>query len=201
MYRLPHLVNDILGVLLSKGVGRLESAGDVYVFQLENHVLRIPAKMLNLDIKKQEIGHYYSRQKPMHPTEILDTIDAILNDCMFSEFMGINGRLEEVRQSLGRSSNPDAFRDNPPGKVHIRFRKGGKKYLLVSECPANTESYHELPLFHQLEKRWLEGKLLQSFSLLREDRYGWHHVFEVDAVSISEKIVYLFEMKHLLLSF
>lgn len=196
MYRLPTLVNDILGVLLSKGVGRLESAGDVYLFQIENHVLRIPAKMLRPVIKNQVIGHYYSRQKPMHPNEILDTIDAILSDIMFSEFMGINGRLEKVRKSLNRPSNPDAFRDNPPGKVHIRFRTGGKKYLLVSDCPANTESYHELPLFHQLEKRWLEGNLLQSFSLLREDEYGWHHMFEIDAVSVAENIVYLFEMKH-----
>ncbi|MBD3157860.1 MAG: hypothetical protein GF309_03635 [Candidatus Lokiarchaeota archaeon] len=196
MYKLVALINDILGVLLSKGAGRLESAGDVYIFQMDNHVLRIPGKMLASEIKKQKIGHYYSRKKSMHPNEILDTIDAILNDCMFSEFMGINGRIEKVRESLCRPSNPDAFHENPPGKVHIRFRRDGTKYLLVSECPANTESYHELPLFHKLERRWLEGKLLQSFSLLREDEYGWHHEFEIDAVSIAEDIVYLFEMKH-----
>lgn len=196
MYDYRTFVNDVLGVLLSRGAVRLHVAGSILVFQAGRHILRVPSELVDPENKKRVDGRYYVPQHAMSAREALGVIDAMLDDFMFPELAGINHSLAEVREHIGTSAGPEPFRESPPGVVHFRLREKGHKYLLVSRCPANPDCPHEFPLFNRLSRRWGLGGLLKSFSLLREDRHGWRHEFEIDAVSVVENQVCLFEMKH-----
>ncbi|MBD3404562.1 MAG: hypothetical protein GF411_00325 [Candidatus Lokiarchaeota archaeon] len=196
MYNLVNLVNDVIDIFLRKGIGRLESADSCFVFKIGKYTLVIPEHMLKEECKKKVVGKFYSRPRKMSHKKILAVIDLILNEYMFTELSGVNYSIEKIRASLSKRGKPEEFREGPPGKVHTRFRRGKTKYVLVSDAPANSETNHELPLFHQLKERWTLGSVLRSFSLLREDKYGWHREFEIDAISIVENEVFLFEMKH-----
>ncbi len=196
MYNYRTFVNDVLGVLLSRGVVRLDAAGNILVFQAGRHILRLASELVAPENKERVDGRYYVPQHAMSPRDVLDVIDAMLDDFMFPELTGINHSLTEVRANLRTSAGREPFRDSPPGVVHYRLRENGNKYLLVSRCPANPDCPHEFPLFNRLSRRWDLGGLLKSFSLLREGRHGWRHEFEIDAVSVVGDQVCLFEMKH-----
>ncbi|MEM4735165.1 MAG: hypothetical protein QXS20_05545 [Candidatus Thorarchaeota archaeon] len=195
MFTLSNLVNTVLGVLLSRGAGRLESAGDLAVFRVGRHTLTVPARMLEKRVLDLVAGQCELRVQRMRTWQILRLVDKILDDYMCPELQGIDEDIRRIRKSLARPLH-SPFRSDPPGRVHIRFLIEGQKYVLVSEAPANTEVLHEKPMFAQLQRRWTLSSLLHNFSLLREDRFGWQREFEIDAISVAGDIAFLFEMKN-----
>lgn len=200
------MLNKILDVYLDQGVVEMFLAGPRVVIRVGNDQIVVPGKWLSPEVLSKITERFYSVPNLTSQIKVVHALRRMLDSFMYLDLVNIDKELDSLEYILKRrfskkkkkksGSRQLVFRSNPPGIVHFRFIEDQKKYLLVSDSSANTETLHELPMVYQLRQHWPFGTVLKSFSLLHEHHYGWRRIFELDAIAINKSDLFIFEMKN-----